>query len=371
MTKGDRIRQVRELRGLSQKELARRIHLDNPSVFSHVEGGRYEPSKELIQAIAFHTVFPPSFFLGGPPLNFALGSLAFRARSRITAREKAQAFQYAKLAFELYQKLSKDVHQIPVRLPSFRSEPEEAAQATRAAVGVSPYDPLPHVTNILERNGVLVLGVPLALETCDAFSLWAGKEQHRPVIALLSGMPGDRIRYSLLHELYHLVCPPSGSIPEIERKADRYAAELLLPEKAMLEELRPPITLATLATLKPRWGASIKALIRRAFELRVITKRQYRYLLMQRAKKWGEKEPALGIAIEKPRALRKVVEVLYGLPIEYKKVAFDCHFPVWLVKDVLEAHRAIKSTALQVNAHQTQPKTKQAAKVVPFRRRAY
>ena len=91
---------------------------------------------------------------------------------------------------------------------------------------------------------------------------------------------------------------------------------------------------------------------------------------MQRSKKWREKEPAAGVVIEKPRALRKIVEVLYGLPIDYRKVALDCRFPVWLVKDVLEAHRSIKSNASRVNAEQAQLMKKQAAKVVPFRRRA-
>src|ERR1700693_1826607 len=90
--------------------------------------------------------------------------------------------------------------------------------------------------------------------------------------------------------------------PDQEKRAYTFAAELLMPEAAMRREITGPITLSSLAVLKPRWRVSIQALIRRAYDLHLIGDRQYRYLFEQlSAKGWRSKEPSnLDIPIEKP-----------------------------------------------------------------------
>src|SRR5206468_262518 len=94
---------------------------------------------------------------------------------------------------------------------------------------------------------------------------------------------GDRLHWTLIHELGHLVLhhPPMGDVASIERQADVFAAEFLMPENAMREEFAPPVTLTTIAALKPRWRVAMGALIRRAHELEFVSSRQYRYLYEQ------------------------------------------------------------------------------------------
>ncbi len=86
----------------------------------------------------------------------------------------------------------------------------------------------------------------------------------------------------------------------------------------MRREIIPPVTLSTLAPLKLRWGVSLQALIRRSRELKIITDRQYTYLNQQlSARGWKKQEPDnLAVPVERPRAFRKMVEVLYGDPVE-------------------------------------------------------
>jgi len=50
-------------------------------------------------------------------------------------------------------------------------------------------------------SGVLVLALPKPLKGRDAFSVWAGREMLRPVIVVIAGAPGDRLRFNLAHEL--------------------------------------------------------------------------------------------------------------------------------------------------------------------------
>ena len=84
---------------------------------------------------------------------------------------------------------------------------------------------------------------------------------------------GDRRRFSVAHELGHLVLHQvsEGSLHTVEQQADAFAAAFLLPEAAMRKVLVPPITLTTLADLKARWGMSLQALIRRALVLECLT----------------------------------------------------------------------------------------------------
>jgi hypothetical protein len=141
----------------------------------------------------------------------------------------------------------------------------------------------------------------------------------------------------------------------------------------MRQELKPPLTLTTIAPLKPRWGVSVQALIRRAFDLSISTERQYRYLMQQMSiYGWRTAEPAkLAVPTEKPRALRKMAELLYGIPIDYRRLANDTKFPLALVREILEAHapkpdRGIKQ---EDKSGETLPLTvsKAAAKIVPFK----
>ncbi len=112
---------------------------------------------------------------------------------------------------------------------------------------------------------------------------------------------------------------------EVESEAWAFAAELLLPETAMRSELVPPLTITTFARLKPRWGVSIAALIRRAYELNIITKRQYHYLSQQMsALGYRAREPKnLDVPVEKPRLLRKMAELVYAKPIDFDRFSAD------------------------------------------------
>jgi len=194
-----------------------------------------------------------------------------------------------------------------------------------------------------ELAGILILNLPIEIEHRDAFSLWVGEQDDpKAVICVSGGKSGDRRRWSVAHEIAHLVMhnAPQGQIAAIEQQADIFAAELLLPEIAMRREITPPVSLLSLSRLKPRWRVSIQALIRRSFELQIISRRQYGYLFEQiGARGWRLREPAhLDVPIERPRGLRRMAELLYGVPINFRKLAKDMALPTNLVKMILEAH---------------------------------
>lgn len=364
MISGERIRQARELRRLTQIELAAAIGV-NQSAIAHFEANRSAPSAEHLKAIAAATGFPVPFFEQPPPPAFPVGSLLFRAHADMTARDREEAHRYGEVVHELSWRLREMVRALPVRLPRGLPEPVEAAQLTRAALGLGPADPIRHLVDSAERSGVLVLAVPVELDGRDAFSAWVGETGQLPVIVICNSESGERLRFSVAHELGHLVMhsPLRTSPFDVEKQADQFSAELLLPAEAMTAQLTRPVTLESLAVLKPTWGVSIQALIRRARDLDVISDRQYRSLFTAISRRgWRTREP-IELPIEKPRALRKMLELVYGQAMNHRRIAEENRLSPLLIKRIVDSHAAHAGDAIR-------PRRPKKAVVLPMRRRS-
>src|SRR5882724_1180516 len=334
-----RLQQARELRGWTQTALAQQVEV-HPSAIAQLETGRIQPSPPVLDAISRATGFPPTFFTrpSGPALP--LGSLRFRARAAMTARQRRQAWGYAQTLYELMASMAAQTDYPAPRLPRLDRDPVAAAAVTRQALGLPPDRPIGPLIRTLERGGVWVLAIPVPLPQRDACSVWAGGDSATPVIVVAAAAAGDRRRFSVAHELAHLVLHhiPEGAPHVLEQQADAFAEAFLLPAGAMREALVPPITLTTLADLKVHWGVSLQALIRRAHTLDLITPSQYRSLSAQLgARGWRTREP-IAVPVERPRALRQLAELLYGRPIETQRLADELSLDPSFVQELLEAH---------------------------------
>ena len=80
--------------------------------------------------------------------------------------------------------------------------------------------------------------------------------------------------------------------------------------------------------------------MRSALDLGIIANRQYRYLFEQlSARGWRTNEPSnLAVAQERPRALRKMAEVVYGNPIDYGRFSSDARLSVSYLKDLMDGY---------------------------------
>jgi Zn-dependent peptidase ImmA (M78 family) len=260
----------------------------------------------------------------------------------MTARQRREAFWLAHTLYELMAQMAAHAEVPAPRVPQLASDPVAAARQTREALDLAPDQPIGPLIRTLERAGVWVMAIPVPLPPREAFSAWAGGDASTPVIVVTATMAGDRRRFSVAHELGHLVLHqvPQGSPHEVEQQADLFAAEFLLPKTAMRQALVPPITLTTLADLKARWGVSLQALIRQARTLEIITLSHYRALYAQLgARGWRTQEP-LAVPVERPRALRQLAELLYGRPIDTRRLADEMGLDPSFIQDLLEAHAA-------------------------------
>lgn len=317
---GERVKQARELKSMTQAALAKSVGVSQAAI-AQIESGAFLASSDLIHEIARRTGQPIQFFSQEPAPEFPVGSLLFRSHRAMAKGELTTTYRHAQLAYELYMRLRAKLRSIPVHIPMLpKVDTVMAAQETRKALGIRPDVPIPHLLNLLEWNGVIAVVVP-HIHSSEAFSLW-----HRecPIVSLSADRSGDRARLSLAHELGHLVLHADQSRFEVDdSEADDFAGEFLMPEAAIKQELRSPVTLSSLAALKPRWRVSIQALVVRAKEIDLITDRQYRYLFQQLSSLGMRKNEPVEIVPEQPRALRQMAEMLYGNPIDFRLMAHE------------------------------------------------
>jgi Zn-dependent peptidase ImmA (M78 family)/transcriptional regulator with XRE-family HTH domain len=324
MILGERVKQARELRGFTQTKLAQLLKVTQGRI-AQIEGEFRDVADSLIAEIAYHTELPVSYFSKPAENRLSAGSLLFRARTSISKREVTQSLRDAEHVFALAHSMARELD-IPVSLRTIDGDPGDAARKTRALLGFSATGPVHGLVRALEGTGVWVLAIP-ALKGRDAFCCWAQVEGGEiPVIVISPGCPGDRLVMNVAHELGHLVMHKHalGRLSlELEKEAFAFGAEFLMPEAGIRSDLRPPISLTRIASLKPKWGVSIQALVRRAYDLGVISERQYRYLFMQISSKGWRTEEPIPIAPEKPRLLKKMAEVLYGSSLPLERIAAD------------------------------------------------
>ena len=126
----------------------------------------------------------------------------------------------------------------------------------------------------------------------DAFST---RLPRRPLIGL-TGVKGGllRRRFNVAHEIGHLVLHPEArpGDSQHEREAHLFAAELLMPEEMIVDELPTKPDVGALIHLQRRWGVSVSALCFRGRVLNKYTDAQQRNFMITLSKLgWRTNEP--------------------------------------------------------------------------------
>ncbi|MDP8962055.1 MAG: XRE family transcriptional regulator [Actinomycetota bacterium] len=312
---GERVRHVRDFCGLTQTALADLAGLSQSQI-SDIEAGRTAAKPEDVARIAKATAFPYEFFhLGAlPDLPDGYFRRLKRGKARVTRQVRAQARQIV----ELVQWASAVVELPPICITPVRSvtDIEEVAAQVREDAGVGYRDPIPNLTRAVERAGVVVAGFPGDIPDHYGFSAWPDFGLGgRPIVVFAHSDPGDRQRYTIAHELAHLVLHSPRRDDELdpdkaEKEANRLASALLLPYDAAIEAMKPPLTLTTLAHVKATFGASIATCAHRALDLGLITEPRFVSLRKQMTSRgWHRHEP-VEVQNEHPVLIRKILEVM-------------------------------------------------------------
>jgi len=271
----ERLRLARELRRLSQVNLAARSNLSAAAV-SQFESGAARPALDT-QALLANLLEVPRRFFGLPLVETHDGFFRSLRRTTVTDRRSARAVAHIAhdIATQLWARLPASIPSLPVTSlatdwPEIERIASEARKVWHVAAG-----PAPNLVALLEREGAAVLRLPLSSADVDAFSL---PFPDHPVVVLASDKNDRaRSRFDAAHELGHLIMHGEllWGMPEIEKQAHQFAAAFLMPAGEIEPELPRRVDWSILFELKRKWQVSLAALLMRAKTLGRMTEATY------------------------------------------------------------------------------------------------
>ena len=316
-----RLTEAREAKGLTMAELARVLEISRQAI-SSFEKGIKNPSPDTLTLIARVLGFPERFFIsasGSPEIE---GAVHFRSRNTTTKKERVSGRAKGRWVPLVLRECSRFVQLPEVNLPDIdiadfenleESDIEDIATQVRRFWQLGD-GPITNLTRLLENQGIVVSNL-FSGDKVDAFSFW---DNERPIIITDNSKTAVRIRFSLAHELGHLIMHRSVSddyledkdlFDKVEHQADYFAGCFLLPAKTFGSEYYSP-NLSALETLKSRWIVSLGCMTHRAYYLNLMSENQKSYVFRQLAP-FRRREPLDDvIPKEEPQFIHKLINLL-------------------------------------------------------------
>lgn len=307
---GEQLRVARELRRMTQAELARaavatqKTKALTSAAVSQFELGDAVPSAATLKALASALEVEGAFFTSSSADDETHLPAYFRSLRATPARDRKRARNVIQLVHRLAVVLDHHVGLTERDVPVIACDPFEpapdrriAAEAAAASVRKAwhlPHGPVENVIGALEAHGIVCTRLQFREERVDAFSV--NFTDHPVAVLSTDKDKWDRSRFDAAHELGHLVMhDEAAGVPEAERQANEFAAAFLMPERDIRRELPNRADWRTLMSLKGEWGVSIAALLMRARTLGVMPETTYvSATKMMSARGWRRHEPVDG-----------------------------------------------------------------------------
>lgn len=317
---GNRIRQARLAAGLTLDALGEKVGVTHTAIQKYEKGILTPSSSQLLKLARacetrveyfFRTrkveLINPEFRRLATFGKTAQEALKIKALELIERRVELLGFfpESPILKFEAPKGLPRRINDLD-DLEHFADQVREAWK-----LGLNPIGDL---TDTLETLGLLVIVVDEANPGFSGLTATARTSDGRayPIVAVSSQWPGDRQRFTLAHELGHLLL--SGRLaPGIneEKACDWFAGAFLAPKAAVVQLLgqaRRGIEWQELFALKHEFGLSMAGWLQRARQCGVLTEAAHLALWKRFSSKgWRKNEPGEPLPREHPRLFEHLV----------------------------------------------------------------
>lgn len=300
----NRLKELRAAKGLSLAALSDATGgvVTRQAIWKY-ETGRDSPSAPVAIKLAQVLGVKGAELFSAPSIQ--VECLGFRASKRLGVKKRAALELTLKHSLERRVWLQQKIQPTADSTPPVQNFPvttildaQGAAASLRSFWGLGQ-SPIANLIALLESKNVYVIELE-ASEDFDGLCAVA-KNTHGQYIAAAvayrKGMPWSRQRFSLAHELAHLVMrvPDNCTEDEEEKLAHSFAGAFLVASeelKRFIGARRRVLTVQELFVLKRNFGASIQALTMRLYGLGLLGTRDYRNTWsMIYAAGWRKKEP--------------------------------------------------------------------------------
>jgi Zn-dependent peptidase ImmA (M78 family)/transcriptional regulator with XRE-family HTH domain len=297
----ERLHRARKAAGKSMDALGKDVGLSANAIKKYEHGQIMPTSGNLLKLAKALDVRTEYFFR---PNTVELGEVEYRKRSnapkKLISKINEDVLEQAERWLELLNLYPESIPPVPqFDLPeklleevTTFDEVEMVAEQVRNAWNLG-LNPIPDMVDTMESLGIMIISTEV--EQSEKFDGLAGAIDKTPVIVVSAKKPGDRQRFTLSHELGHLVLKKRLRGLEEEKACNRFAAAFLLPRESLVQHLgtkRHAIEPQELYMLKHEFGISMMAILMRLGDCRVITENQKKNYQIKMGKAgWRKEEP--------------------------------------------------------------------------------
>jgi len=297
---GERIYQARKAAGLSLRDLAEQVGVTAMAI-SKYERNESTPSSKVLLGLSKSLGVRVEYFFR--QVSVALENVAHHQHEKLPAKEQAKVFADVKEQLERWIELEEFIpnpwsipFELPKELPkTIKSydEIESVADLMREQWKLG-LNPIADLVDTLEAKGINVF-----ITQYDGHKHFNGLSaivNGNPVIVVGKHWPGDRQRFTLAHELGHLVLNDRlhKNLDE-ELACHRFAGAFLVPQAKVITNLgnkRSWLEPQELMILKHEYGLSMAGWLYRARDLGILPQQHFGKLWSYFNKHgWKEIEP--------------------------------------------------------------------------------
>ncbi len=276
---GKNIRYFRTQKRLSLDALAVRLGVSKMAL-SYYENDKRIPPVDMLRRIC--EILDISM---GKLMSYSEGRLrishgAYR-KGTLTPKEQELFnsqidFKLEKI-FELYDIVSDSYRNdgIETEVPTALRDHDEKATYLRHLLLLSDVGPTGNLINAIENRGFIILMLDIAPESFSGHNCLVNDRY--PVIVINKNMVGERQRFTIVHELVHLIYKESN-----ERVTDDISGRFLLPKSDIRRELgdrRDMLLRTEIKNIHTEYGVSDPCIFLRARQERIISENYFKDLM--------------------------------------------------------------------------------------------
>lgn len=306
---GEKLKRARNAAKLSLRDLAEMVNVSQTTI-SKYEKELAKPNSEMIRDLAKALNIKQKYFFGTEKL--VLKNKEYRKRdtsskqlasieSKILDNIESRFFVETFFRDEIVPKFTSPL--VGYNKINYLKDVPQIAQELRNAWNINN-ESISDLCELFESKGIKVFMIDEPKES--SFDGLTAIVEGYNIIVISSDWPGDRQRFTLAHELGHLILKNMLSenlIPKEERACDYFAGSFLLPAHPLLKILgykRTSLEIAELSLLKKEFGVSMQAAFIRASQEKIISYAYSSALWKQFEKEgWNIKEPGEAYPSEK------------------------------------------------------------------------
>ena len=295
---GINLKRIRLLKNLSLNEAGKLLNMTATAVSKYEKGEIIPDSKKLIDFANAYNVNSIDLLkvYNAPKMKFN----SFRKRKRLVGKnlellenliqdEVAKYLEVIELNNTVLQSIK-----LKKYLCNSLEDAENAANDFRNFIKISNKQPISDLKNIFEHLGIVIIHIKNPDERFNDFDGLSEFVNNIPVIVILDGIKdGARQRFTIAHELGHLLLNIKDEELDEEKLCNRFASALLMPKEAVINEFglsRNHINFFELTAFKLEFKVSYTAIAYRLKDLNIISDYFYKNLSIYLSQRIGKND---------------------------------------------------------------------------------